>query len=180
MKLDANTRSAGLFAKELRAWSRLWRVPALGAVVTVAPNIRLRTTLARYVLKSRTIELGAGFFRLRRHRLAVLCHEAAHAAVALKFNSAEQPHGPIWVSLVKAAGYPVRSTWAVPRRRVTSKRADVRNIRKRLVYEHRCPVCQFRRLARRPVRVWRCPECSAAELPAVLTVTCIEVIPEVR
>ncbi|MGO9037100.1 MAG: SprT-like domain-containing protein [Steroidobacteraceae bacterium] len=180
MKLDGNKRCAGLFTKELRAWGHLWRVPALGSLVTVAPNFRLRTTLARYVLKARTIELGPAFFRLRRRRLAVLCHEAAHAAVAIKFNLAEQPHGPIWVSLVEAAGYPARSTWAVPRRRVTSKRAHVGNVRKRLVYEHRCPVCQFRRLAGRPVRVWRCPECSAAGLPAVLTVTRKEMVPEIR
>ena len=171
MKLDRNKRCAEQFAKELRAWGFLWRVPALGSIVMVAPNFRLRTTLARYVLKLRTIELGPGFFRLRRRRLAVLCHEAAHAAVALKFTAAEKPHGLIWASLVEEAGYPAQTTWALPRGRAASNRRNIRNTRKRLVYEHRCPVCQFRRLARRPVRVWRCPECLAAGLPAVLTVT---------
>jgi ribosomal protein L37AE/L43A len=180
MRRSGDKRCAGLFAKELRAWGHLWHAPALGSLVTVAPNFRLRTTFARYVVKARTIELGPGFFRLRRRRLAVLCHEAAHAAVDLRFGQAEQPHGPNWASLVEAAGFTARSTWAVPRRRGTSKWSDIGNARKRLMYEHRCPVCQFRRLAGRPVREWRCPECSAAELPGVLTVTRKETAKEIR
>jgi len=171
MKLDADKRYAGLFTSDLRAWGVLWRVPALASLVTVASNYRLHTTLARYVLKARTIELGPGFFRLRTRRLAVLCHEAAHAAVAIKLCPAEKPHGPIWVSLVEAAGYSAQPTWAVPRRRIPCKRPDVRNARSQLVYEHRCPVCQFRRLAKRPVPAWRCPECFAAKLPGALMVT---------
>ena len=180
MKPYGDRRYAGLITNDLRAWGVLWRVPELGSLVTVASNCRLRTTLARYVLKARTIELGPGFFRLRRRRLAVLCHEAAHAAVALKLSSSEKPHGPTWVSLVEAAGYSAQPTWAVPRRRVTYNRPDVRNARSQVVYEHRCPVCQFWRLARRPVRTWRCPECSAARLPGMLTVTRKEIAKEAR
>ncbi len=180
MKRNGVKRCAELFTKELTAWGYLWQIPALGSRVTVARNSRLRTTLARYVVRARAIELGPGFFRLRNRRLAVLCHEAAHAAVALKFSPAEQPHGLIWASLVEAAGYPAQSTWAVPRRRVTSKRTDAKNTRHRLVYEHRCPVCQFQRVARRPVRIWRCPECSATGLAGVLTMTRKKMAEEVR
>lgn len=180
MKLDGDNRCAELFATELRAWSLLWHVPSLGSLVRVTLNSRLRATLARYVVKTRTIEVGSGFFRLRKRRLAVLCHEAAHAAVALKFSPTERPHGPIWTSLVEAAGYPAQPTWVVPRRQGTSKRPDIRNTGKRLAYEHRCPVCQFRRLAGRPVREWRCPECAEAGLPGMLTVTRKDMAKEAR
>ena len=178
MKPDGNKLQAGLFANNLRTWGLLWRVPALGSLVTVESNWRLRTTIARYVLRTRTIELGPGFFRLRKRRLAVLCHEAAHAAVAFKFGPAEQPHGPIWASLVEAAGYSARRVWVVPRRRVTCNSRDGRKPRSQLVYEHRCPVCQSWRLARRPVRTWRCAECSAANLTGVLTIVHREICKE--
>lgn len=180
VKRAGNKQGGVRFTRELRAWGVLWDVPGLESLVTVVPNGRLRTTLARYIVKARTIELGPGFFRLRGHRSAVICHEAAHAAILFRFGHVEEPHGPIWASLVAAAGYPAKSTWAVQRRRVATGRPDVRKSRKPRVYEHRCEVCHFRRLAGRPVRVWRCPECSAAGLPGLLTVTSTEWAMEVR
>jgi ribosomal protein L37AE/L43A len=38
------------------------------------------------------------------------------------------------------------------------------------LFAHTCPVCQFRRIARRRVPTWRCPDCYAAGLPGDLAV----------
>lgn len=164
-------KSNGLFVRELRLWGALWHVPDLDSRVTVVRNLRLRTTLARYVVGARTIELGPGFFRLRKRRLAAFCHEAAHAAVALRFGTTEAPHGPTWAGLVGLVGYPTEPTWSAQRLRAIPKRHAVNVSGRRMAYEHRCPVCQFQRLAGRPIRRWRCPECAAMGLPGVLIVT---------
>ena len=36
---------------------------------------------------------------------------------------------------------------------------------------HRCPVCDFSRVAARPVRSWRCADCVAAGLGGNLVIT---------
>ena len=41
----------------------------------------------------------------------------------------------------------------------------------RVLFEHRCPVCQFSRTARRKVSAWRCAECSTAGLDGQLVIT---------
>jgi ribosomal protein L37AE/L43A len=37
-------------------------------------------------------------------------------------------------------------------------------------FAHTCPVCQFRRIAKRRVTTWRCPECHANGLPGDLVI----------
>ncbi len=39
------------------------------------------------------------------------------------------------------------------------------------MWEHQCPVCRLRRLARRPVPQWRCAACREAGLEGELVVT---------
>ena len=157
--------------KELRRWGPLWGCPALARRVSVTKNPRLRATVARYVLRTQTIELGPRFFRLRQDRLAVLCHEAAHAAVVFKCGPTAAPHGSVWARLVKMAGYPTRRVRCVPTQGRHHGALTPRHNGNRTIFEHRCPVCQFLRVARRPVPTWRCPDCTQAGLDGVLQIT---------
>ena len=87
----------------------------------------------------------------------VLCHELAHAAVHRLHGRRAKPHGPEWKALMVKAGHE-------PRVRVLENDprlpADFNRPRPR--WEHRCPVCQVKQLAGRPVRQWRCLRCRKA------------------
>jgi predicted SprT family Zn-dependent metalloprotease len=99
----------------------------------------------------------------------VLCHELAHLAVYRLHGGSARPHGPEWRQLMAAVGVAslaTARTCAVVRPTKPNARKDYRSR-----FEHRCPVCQMVRFARRPVRSWRCAGCVAAGLPGLLTVT---------
>jgi SprT protein len=96
----------------------------------------------------------------------VLCHELAHLAVHRLHGRSAKPHGPEWRALMQAAGYPPVTSLC---RVVTDQSADRRLSPSQ--FEHRCPVCQMVRLARRRVSAWRCANCVAAGLPGELIVT---------
>ena len=147
-------------ASRLRSWCRRWGVPDLAREVRVEFSPRLRTSLGRCRLAEKRILLHpelAG--EARELLLEALCHEAAHLAAREIHGARIRPHGEEWASLVRAAGFE-------PRVRIT--RAS--RVRKReeggasVVYEHRCPVCQFVRISRRPVRAWKCRDCVDAGL----------------
>jgi predicted SprT family Zn-dependent metalloprotease len=99
--------------------------------------------------------------------LEVLCHEAAHAAVVALHGRRVRPHGAEWRDLMLFAGFR-------PRVRLPSE--DLVGLprfaqRARVLWEHRCPVCQAHRFAGRPVRQWRCATCWAEGLPGQLRIT---------
>jgi SprT protein len=98
--------------------------------------------------------------------LEVLCHEAAHAAVYEIHGRRVRPHGREWRGLMKAAGYE-------PRARLPAGALDGRfgSVVSRVVWEHRCNVCQAQRQAGRPVREWRCVRCRASGREGSLTIT---------
>jgi predicted SprT family Zn-dependent metalloprotease len=97
---------------------------------------------------------------------STLCHEVAHVAVADLFPGSTKPHGKEWAALVKAAGFEPQ----VRALRAEAPATPVRPARPARLYCHRCPVCQAWRLARRPVKRWRCAACVAAELPGQLDI----------
>lgn len=145
-------------------------------------NPRLTRSVARYHRETGVIELGPRFFRLRARRQEVLCHELAHAAVQFLHGKKARPHGSEWRKLVASAGF--MSTARLPA--TTARRAELAEgtsedtsavgLRSRpttlqYAYEHRCPVCQMTRCAKRPVSRWRCAECVAAGLPGALEIT---------
>jgi predicted SprT family Zn-dependent metalloprotease len=145
-------------------------LPELPERVKVAINPRLSVSLARSLLSTNVIELSPRLLkRGRRLRLEVLCHEAAHLAVSGGTGHAARPHGPEWAEFMRMAGFEPRATIA-NRCQLAGAAIKPRPRDRSRVYEHRCPVCQFTRRARRPVPVWLCKSCVDAGLPGKLLI----------
>lgn len=125
----------------------------------LAVSARLSTTLARCWPRTGRIELSARALRMRARLPELLCHEAAHLAVHALHGPNCRPHGPEWQALMRQAGFEPRATLVSTCRVIRPKPAPV-SVR----YEHVCPVCQARRVAKRPVPGWRCAACVAAGL----------------
>ena len=160
----------------LRKLGALWAAPELADVGVVA-NPRLRRTLGRVTGPERRIELGASALASPKRLREVVTHEGAHAALATGRGATRQaPHGPAWRRLMALAGYP--DATAAHWRCRTSAGSSVPPGRrpkpdalKATLYDHWCPVCQSSRVARRPVKAWRCAACSHAGLDGQLEIT---------
>ena len=150
---------------EIERYARLWNFPELEEVVSLRFSARLKKTWARTNLSTNTITLSSELKDDRERLNDVLCHELAHVVSHERVGRAEGPHGPTWRRLVLGAGgdpsvrladrnAPSTKATAVPRR-----------------FLHRCPVCDFSRIARRPIPAWRCADCVAAGLSGELIVT---------
>lgn len=141
----------------LRMWFALWGLAGFEQYITVSFSGRLHRALGRCYARRRQITLAERLKRIKPSILEeVLCHEVAHLAVFELFGEKCRPHGAEWAQLMRAAGFE-------PRRRLIVDDAGepASFIRPHYVYVHHCPVCQSERVARRPVRTWRCPSCSA-------------------
>jgi len=145
-----------------------WNVPAIADRVDIQFSRRLRSSLGRCVP-------SRGIVRLNQRLLAaqpalveeVLCHELAHMVVFDRHGRGCRPHGQEWAALMRTAGFEPR----VRARLSRDFQAVVQTGRAaRLLYEHRCPVCQATRLARRAVPQWRCAACVAAGLEGKLVI----------
>lgn len=159
----------GTLARMMRRWSAQWEVPDLSEIVSFHFNRRLRTTIARWVVSARRLELGAQFFRSGVHHEAILCHELAHAAAVLKYGRQIRTHGWEWRGLVLAAGFEPSSFHRVvarPRGRIPAA-----PWLPAVMYEHRCSVCQAVRYGRKQVNAWRCIECVDAGLAGDLRIS---------
>jgi predicted SprT family Zn-dependent metalloprotease len=159
----------------LQRLGRLWGAPPVVGLAVVL-NPRLRRTLGRLVGGPWRIELGPRARADRKRLREIVTHEAAHAAVATSDGAAGRaPHGPKWRQLMARAGYPdARGAHWRCRHSPTlkAKRAGPRGVANRPTwYDHWCPVCQSRRLGRRPVQGWRCAVCVAAGLDGRLEIT---------
>ena len=139
----------------------LWGVHLAG--VTVVLNPRLRTTVARFLPREKRLEVSTATARARNPE-RVLVHELAHAAAVELHGRRVKPHGKEWEALVKAAeraGLATRTRQRSPAKKATPTTAR---------FSHTCPVCQFRRIAKRRVTTWRCPDCRANGLPGHLVI----------
>ena len=152
-----------LHAALKRAASRL---RAGGRLPDVRVNPRLRTTRARYLRTPHVIEVSRSLIRARRSDLErALAHELAHVLVTRRHPGA-RPHGPEWRDVMVRAGL----TPIEQRRPLKEGPAAPTRQQGRFRYEHRCPVCQMRRIAKRPVSQWRCAACVGIGLPGLLQV----------
>jgi predicted SprT family Zn-dependent metalloprotease len=162
------TRLARLRAT-LNRWSQLWGVEALGERVQIVTTTRLRVSLARAQPRPGRIALHPDLLRSPARLERVLCHEAAHLAAYELHGPRIRPHGPEWQRLVKLAGHipEVRGRSSRPREALARPTTRAR-------WEHRCPVCQMLRVARRHVSAWRCAACVAAGLEGQLEIHRVE------
>jgi len=161
----------------LRHLAVLWRRPNV-ARLRVVVHPRLRRTLGRYSRSANRIELSPTVLSPKA-LTDVLTHEAAHAAIAQGKTTTGRAHGPEWRRLMAQAGKRnARATrWCAgqpgdsPQTRAKAKRGTGSTTKATKTYDHWCPVCQASRLAKRPVRGWRCAPCVAAGLPGRLEIT---------
>lgn len=153
----------------LQQWSHRWGVPGLEFAVAVTVSGRLRRSLGRCHPNRGTIDLRPDVLSAPRKTFdAVLCHEAAHIAGFLLHGRTVRPHGPEWAALVTAAGFDPVVRMGPPS--IKPHRPRPPGYR----FEHRCPVCQTTRLARRRMRGWRCAECVEAGLDGAMEIHPIE------
>ena len=146
-----------------------WGVGAIVNRVEIQFSQRLRSSLGRCMPSRGIVRLNRSLLNARPAVLEeVLCHELAHVVTFERHRGHCRPHGPEWAALMHAAGFEPR----VRARLGHDVQAAVRKARDPLrSYEHRCPVCQAMRLARRPVPQWRCAACAAAGLEGKLVIT---------
>ena len=155
-------------------WEKLWGLPGLAESVTVEFSRRFRTSLGLCWPAQSRIRLAAHLEHDHPELLEeVFCHELAHVAVFRLHGRKVRPHGPEWKKLLVRAGFE-------PKTRVQPEDAKFpeRVKRRRYRYEHRCPVCQARRVAGRVVRQWRCVACVKAGLSGELVITRLPAEPE--
>ena len=93
----------------IREWFAGWKLGPPPSDLKITVSNRLKTALGRCRPEQPEIRLAAflldGPSPLLRE---VLCHEAAHVAVHVRFGRASKPHGPEWKSLMALAGFEPR------------------------------------------------------------------------
>lgn len=152
----------------LNRLGKVWGLPDLAGTVDIRFSRRLHRSLARCRPADGRITLNSDLQSVAPGRLAeVLCHELAHVAVHRLHGEGADPHGAEWRRLVRAAGFEP----AVRTRDTSSRDREHDSAGDRLRWEHRCPVCQTVRWARKPVTTWRCAECLDAGLDGRMVIT---------
>ncbi len=161
----ADVRARRALNESIARYAELWSRPDLGETVSTRFSTRLSKSWARTNLETRTITL-ATTLRSDLSRLEeVLCHELAHIAAHDSVGHEEGPHGPTWKQLVRIGGFE-------PRLRLACGDDAPRIVdRRRSRFLHRCPICDFSRVAARPMRSWRCADCVTAGLRGDLVIT---------
>ena len=160
---DVQVRRA--LVESIARYAELWSRPNLSETVSTRFSTRLSKSWARTNFETRTITLAATLRGDLSRLDEVLCHELAHIVAHEVSGRREGPHGPTWQGLVRAGGFE-------PRLRLAHGDDAPRTIvRRPSRFLHRCPVCDFSRVAARPIRSWRCADCVAAGLGGNLVIT---------
>lgn len=146
-----------------------WSEPDLSARLTLVVGQRLSRSLGRCHPERGLVQIARFTLDLSPElRDEIICHEAAHLVVFERHGRSGRPHGSEWKELMRSVGL-------APRVRIQLAPADaarsVRAASPRVLFEHRCPVCQMARLARRRMSQWRCRACVGAGLPGRLEVS---------
>lgn len=156
-------------------WQSTWHSPGLADQTHVTFSPRLERSLGRCVPATGRVTLTTRLRRGPRERLLeTLCHEVAHVAAYMLHGSAARPHGPEWAALVRAAGFDP-DTHARPRRGTPKTATRLPRAKpSRFTVVHTCPVCHFRRFARRVMSAWRCRTCVDAGFSGELIATRVD------
>lgn len=165
------------FSNLIGRWAAVWDVPDLAETIQVRYSPRMKRALARCTPETGSVRL-AGYLADATPELVeeVLCHEAAHVAAHRLTQGTAKPHGPEWRDLVRLAGFEPRTT--APANKAPESGLATQSLIGRAQtpkahprYQHRCPVCQATRTARRPVPSWHCAECMDAGLEGAMVIT---------
>ena len=149
----------------IQRWMRQWNSPNLDEHIICEWSSRLRRSLGRAYPTRSLVRLSLVLKEPQFQSLfeEVLCHEVAHIVTFQVHGRGAQSHGTEWKELVRVVGFDPR----------TSHKLDALpppNGRKAICYEHVCPVCQSKRLAKRPQSKWRCVACQNSGLNGLLTI----------
>ncbi len=157
--------------RQIERLAELWALPELPARVTVRFSARMSRAWGRCYPARGLVTLNPLLrTEAKRHLREVLCHELAHVAVYLVHGARARPHGAEWRALVERAGQTARLRLCAPGE-AEGLEPQTRPVVRR--WEHRCPVCQMVRTARRKVPGWRCAECRRAGLEGRLEIRAV-------
>ena len=152
----------------IAAWTSAWDLPGLESRVTFSASARMRVSLGRCSPHRREIRIASFVLDGPPALLEeVVCHELAHVAAAEHHGPGCRAHGPEWKALMRAVGREPRAR--IPAREI--ERDLPLAASGRVLWEHRCPVCQAHRLAGRSMKTWRCGECRGRGLEGELVIT---------
>lgn len=151
--------------KSIARYAELWSRPTLCDTISMRFSARLSKSWARTNLSTRTITLSVALRNDAARLEEVLCHELAHIVAHDSVGRQEGPHGPTWKQLVRIGGFEPRV------RLVYVDDAPRKVVLRSSRFLHRCPVCDFSRVAARPIWAWRCADCVAAGLDGNLVIT---------
>jgi predicted SprT family Zn-dependent metalloprotease len=162
------SKSSSRLQKQICSWGQLWKTPNIENRIQVVFDPRLSRSLGCSDTRKKIIRLNVGLKNVRRKELLeVVCHEAAHIAVVEIYGNVVRPHGFEWQHLMRLAGFAPTTSIRLKRHQHQVRSAEKRE----LTFEHRCPVCQMMRLARRAVKGWKCAACIRAGLDGHLIIT---------
>ena len=149
----------------IRKWEKTWGLLGLSDRVTVNFSKRLRRSWGRSTPRLYRISLHFSLRQTTSKLPVVLCHEVAHIAAYHLYGDRILPHGREWCHLVMQAGFVPQTKLHTPAMAISGKK-----YLKAKLYEHTCPVCQFRRIAKRPCYSWRCGDCVSAGLEGKMVI----------
>jgi predicted SprT family Zn-dependent metalloprotease len=151
-------------------WCEKWGVPDLPTRLRVTSCSRFRSSLGRCNPVTGEVRIASFLLAAPSDILhETICHEVAHAAVFALHGRHARPHGREWRALMLAAGFKPRARLSMD----DLNRLPAAVQRTRGMWEHRCPVCQMRRLAGRPMRQWRCTACYEGGLDGRLRISMV-------
>lgn len=158
-----------LAAQVLLRCATTWGEPTLPGRLTLTISHRLHRSLGRCYPQRGLVRIAPVVLGLAPPlQEEIVCHEAAHL-VAFERNGRKQPsHGDGWKELMRTIGF-------APRVRIQLPPGDALSPAwrpaPRILYEHRCPVCQVARVARRRMTRWRCRDCVTYGLEGLLVIS---------
>ncbi len=159
------------FADVIHRWGERWGVPDLHEVVTVEFSSRMTASLGRCQPATGRVRLASRLLDDAPDLLQeTLCHEVAHVAVHRLHGAEAKPHGAAWAELVSMVGFAPRTKGPAHLRGIEPADDPPDRVQPRFRYEHRCPVCQAVRFARRAMPAWHCATCLEAGLSGTMEI----------
>ena len=146
-----------------------WNAPGLSMRLTFVVGQRLQRSLGRCYPERGLVRIARFALDLPTElRDEIICHEAAHLVVFERHGRSQKPHGAEWKELMRSVGLTPRVRIHLADRAPSFSASQEST---RILYEHRCPVCQAARIARRRVSQWRCRNCVEVGLSGVLEIS---------